>query len=149
MDIIALLESKFGTGYFYEIIDINDIKSLSTIKITCKEHNTEAVGLFINFMHQSNPCPACRELIEGVVGGVEMKTKVSRKKWELVELIEEFERIHGDRFLYHDLPYYYVNTKVPVNIKCVKHNHFFKQTPSNHLNTKICCDKCLEELANS
>ena len=51
MDIIALLENKFGTGYFYEIIDTNDIKSLSTIKITCKEHSTEAVGLFINFKH--------------------------------------------------------------------------------------------------
>ena len=79
MDIIALLENKFGLGYVYEIIDTNDIKSLSTIKITCKEHNTEAVGLFINFMHQSNPCPACRELIEGVIEGTEMKPKVSRK----------------------------------------------------------------------
>ena len=149
MDIIALLENKFGAGYFYEIIDTNDIKSLSTVKITCKEHNTEVVGLFINFMHQNKPCPHCRELIEGVEEGFEMKPKVSRKKWELVELIEEFERIHGGRFLYHDLPYSYVNMKTPCWFKCVKHNHFFQQLPSNHRNTKVCCPKCLEELVNS
>ena len=149
MNIINLISSKFGDRYTYEIIEQNDINSLSLIRVSSKDHGEVIDGLFINLMHQSCPCQKCRESIEGVEEGIEMKPKVSRKKWELVELIEEFEKIHGNRFLYHDLPYSYKNMKSPIWIKCIKHNHFFQQLPSNHKTSKICCDKCLEELTNS
>ena len=148
MDIIALLTARFGDLYLYEIIELNEIKSLSMVRVICKKHHNVEEGLVINLLHRKIPCSICEEEDGGNIEGEKVE-KLNRKKYQLAELIEKFEAVHGNRFLYHDLAYYYVNTKVPVNIKCVKHNHFFKQTPSNHLKSKICCDKCLEELVNS
>lgn len=39
----------------------------------------------------------------------------------------------------------YVNDKTYVKLKCLKHNHVFKQTPSNHLEFKKGCKHCIEE----
>lgn len=147
MNIIELLETKFGKGYEYRVIEQNDIASLSLIEVECKEHKITDRGLFLNLMHRESLCPYCREESGGIT--MEVSNKKTRTKWELVSLIEKFEVVHGDRFLYHDLAYFYVNMKVPVNIKCIKHNHFFKQTPNNHLNSKICCPICLDEFSKA
>lgn len=148
MDIIALLESRFGSNYIYEVLEYNEIKSLSMVRVICKKHNNVEEGLVINLLHKKIPCGICEEEDGGNIEGEKVE-KLNRKKYQLAELIEKFESIHGNRFLYHDLAYFYVNMKTPCWFKCVKHNHFFKQTPSNHITGKICCPKCLEELVNS
>ena len=147
LNIIELLETKFGKGYEYRVIEQNDIASLSLIEIECKEHNLVERGIFLNLMHRdiNSMCAYCREESGGIT--VEVSNKKTRIKWELVSLIDKFEEIHQGKFLYHDLVYSYKNMKTPVWIKCIKHNHFFQQTPNNHLNSKICCPICLEEFS--
>ena len=143
LNIIELLETKFGKEYEYRVIEQNDIASLSLIEVECKKHKTLASGLFLNLMHRESLCIHCREEKEGIT--VEVSNKKTRTKWELVSLIDKFEEIHQGKFLYHDLVYSYKNMKTLVWIKCIKHNHFFQQTPNNHIYSKICCPICLDE----
>jgi hypothetical protein len=150
LNIIELLETKFGKGYEYRVIEQNDIASLSLIEVECKEHKLIDRGLFLNLMHRESLCPQCRENFQKENGiTVEVSNKKTRTKWELVSLIDKFEEIHQGKFLYHDLVYSYKNMKTPVWIKCIKHNHFFQQTPNNHLNSKICCPICLDEFSKA
>ena len=138
---------KFGNNYRYEILEDNVIKLLCKVRVTCMKHSEVVEDLVINLLHKEFPCMECVRENIGIDDGIIMKK--TRKKWELLELIGEFENIHKDKFMYHDLPYSFKGLNKKVWIKCVKHNHFFKQTPSNHITGKICCPKCLEELANS
>lgn len=50
---------------------------------------------------------------------------------------------HGTSFDYSQVEY--VNAKTHVNIKCIKHNHVFTQTPDKHLQTVYPCPLCLTE----
>ena len=115
MDIIALLESRFGSNYIYEVLEYNEIKSLSMVRVICKKHNNIEEGLVINLLHKKIPCGICEEEDGGNIEGEKVE-KLNRKKYQLAELIEKFESVHGNRFLYHDLAYFYVNMKTPQGI---------------------------------
>ena len=141
---IPKLEQKFGKNYTFSVIESNPtLPSLSRIRTKCLVHKTETDDLFINLLHKPLPCLQC--LMEDVI----VETKVKRKKRNVDELISDFEKKHKGRFMYHDIQYSFKTMKDLVWIKCKKHNHWFEQSPVNHLNTEICCPKCVDEFINS
>ena len=93
----------------------------------------------------SVPCEACEKEASNVLN-LNGATEVKRVRRTIDGLVSDFKLKHGNRFRYHDLYDTYSTMKHKVWIKCVKHNHFFRQTPINHLNTEICCPKCIEEI---
>ena len=130
----------FGKNYEFTVIESNPtLPSLSKIRTRCSIHNTETDDLFINLLHKPKPCLEC--LMEGEV----VQPKAKRRKRTVDELIQDFETKHQDKFMYHDIQYSFKTMKDFVWIKCKKHNHWFQQSPVNHLNTEICCPKCYEE----
>ena len=60
-----------------------------------------------------------------------------RKTTEL--FVAEAQKVHGDRYDYSEVEY--VNTHVPVKIRCQQCGAFFLQEPSSHL-TGRGCPKC-------
>ena len=50
----------------------------------------------------------------------------------------------GDRFDYSFVDY--VNSKTPIKIKCIKHDHFFNQLPNEHLRGRNGCKKCINRI---
>lgn len=133
------LNYKFGNIYEFSILEHNDkLPSLSMIRTYCKKHFNYTDDLYLNILHKPKPCLQC--LLD--YDGVEETMKPTRKKRTISELIEDFKIKHPDRFMYHDIEYSFTTMKDLVWIKCIEHNHWFQQTPINHLNTNICCPKC-------
>lgn len=139
---ISKLNQMFGQEYEFTVLELNKtLPSLSRIRTRCKKHDLETDDLFLNMLHKPKPCLGC--LLEAEGTGITIRQ--IRRKRSVDELIEEFKAKHGTKFMYHDIPYSFTTMKDFVWIKCVKHNHFFKQSPVNHLNTQICCPICYEE----
>lgn len=67
------------------------------------------------------------------------------KKLTKNEFVERAIKKHGYRFNYDEVNY--KTNKIPVIIKCVKHNISFSQRPSNHLSGNGGCEKCKLELS--
>lgn len=66
------------------------------------------------------------------------KSDVMARK-TIQEFIEEAQQVHGDRFDYSEVEY--VNTHMPVKIKCNQCGLVFLQEPSSHLAGRG-CPKC-------
>lgn len=144
--ILEKLQSKFGENYSFKVLDIDtqelELKWLSNIEVICNIHHTKFTDLAINILHREYPCQNCERETEEKI---EVKPKKNRN---VEKLIRDFKEKHGEKFGYHDIEFSYKTMKEYVWIKCKTHNHWFQQSPNNHLNTKICCPKCLDELYN-
>jgi hypothetical protein len=57
--------------------------------------------------------------------------------------IEKSREVHRDRFDYKNSKYRNIDTKV--EIRCVKHNMTFYQSPYNHMNGREGCLECINE----
>jgi len=57
--------------------------------------------------------------------------------------IEKSVTIHGDRFDYQSSNYKNIDTKI--EIRCIKHNTVFHQSPYNHMKGREGCLKCINE----
>ena len=68
--------------------------------------------------------------------------KCTGKNKTTKELIEQFIKIHGDKYNYSKVEY--ISSKTKVIIFCKKCNKYFKQTPSAHLQGQG-CSKCGEK----
>lgn len=143
-NILTELVKKFGNGYEFQIIEESDILTLSRVRATCLKHKTCYEALYINLLHMLAPCEDCE--IEIALSKC-LKLNGTRKTRDVESLIKDFKLKHGDKFSYHDLYDEYENMKTKVWIKCKKHSVWFQQTPINHLNTEICCPKCMEEIS--
>lgn len=144
--ILTELYEYFPSGNFeFEVTDLHDISYLSRIRVHCKIHDEYSEDLFVNLLHKKVPCMQCTRLMTFDIE----EEKQIRKKRTVEELIQEFKKRHGDRFMYHDVPFSFKTMGDKVWIKCIKHNYFFEQTPNNHLKTNICCPKCFEETKNN
>lgn len=129
----------FGDNYEFKIdLDSDRNIYLQEVECTCLKHKKKERHLFINLLTHQRPCSECSKDEKGT-------SIYSRTKRDVFSLIEAFKKKHGDKFLYHDVPYSYISMKEYIWIKCKKHDWFFQQTPINHLNTTICCPKCIEE----
>lgn len=95
--------------YDYRLVEY--VNTHTKIKIICKEH-----GVFFQSpsKHKSGGnCPKC-------VGGVSLS-------WE--DILEDFKRVHGDRYDYSKVDFKSSHSKI--TIICKEHGEF-KQTPSSH-----------------
>ena len=107
----------------YDYSIINYVNTQTKVDIICKEH-----GIFQqmpSFHMTGYGCPKCC--------GKTLNTE---------EIIEEFRKIHGDKYDYSLVEY--INSTTKVKIRCRIHNHIFEVTPANHKNNKSGCPKCCE-----
>lgn len=66
-------------------------------------------------------------------------------KHSLDKVIEKFKSLHSDRFDYSYVVYN--GDRIPIKIKCIKHNHTFTTTPESHkCSNSGGCGFCLKEL---
>ena len=146
--LIARLEQKFKHPQLEFIVtETNDIASLSTVRVILGDKMVEM--WFINLLHLD----LSQLLIQlGAKVYEEIpKVKKTREKHNVFELVEKFNTIHGDKFSYADILYEFKDKDViPISsmqwIKCRKHNHYFRQTLSNHLiGGGYACPICLQE----
>ncbi|MBP9886011.1 MAG: hypothetical protein KBF93_06925 [Leptospiraceae bacterium] len=116
-EIIKEFKKVHGDNYDYSKVDYKN--AVSKVVIICEKH-----GEFLQIpnKHKSGQgCPAC-------VG----------KGLSKEEIIEEFKKIHGDKYDYSKVNY--IKNNLNIIIVCKKHGEF-AQTP-NHHKQGIACPKC-------
>lgn len=129
-DFIIKAKNKFGYKFNYDLAEYNG--SQQSIKIVCSTH-----GIFATtpnqFLHPKKMygCSKC---------GIEARAEKQKSK----NYIENFKKIHGDRFDYSLVDY--KNNSTKIKIICKKHGAF-EQTPGNHLHGVICPNCAKEESA--
>lgn len=114
-----LIKAKEVHGDKYDYSLIKSIKSNSDkVEIICKEH-----GIFkqrvSNHINLSDGCPKC----------------VGVGKWNTNLLIEEFKKVHNDKFDYSKIEFKNIDEKV--QIICKEHGTFY-QNIHKHLNGQGC-----------
>jgi Zn finger protein HypA/HybF involved in hydrogenase expression len=62
--------------------------------------------------------------------------KISKKEKFIIKAKNKF----GDKYDYIDSEY--INSSTKIKIKCVEHNEYFNQIPSEHLRNKVGCNLC-------
>lgn len=114
-----------GDTYLYDAAAYHGAHA--PLPIVCSVH-----GAFMqsptNHM-QGKGCPRCAALKMG-----QSATK------KLVDFLLDAERAWGNWFDYTETRY--VSARVPVLIRCRKHDVVFQQTPTNHLSGKVGCTRC-------
>ena len=68
--------------------------------------------------------------------------KINHENQKLTEseLIERAKNVHGDEYDYPNMNY--INSQLPINIKCNRCNNTFQQLYGNHINQKQGCPNC-------
>ena len=103
-------------GYKYEYNDVDYINDATKVIVNCKLH-----GVFLvspNNHLQGKGCPRC--------SGKNKTTKI---------IIDEFNKIHCNKYNYSSVKY--KGAKNKVKIQCKQHG-YFEMTPDNHLNGHGC-----------
>lgn len=116
--------NKNDIDYSRFVYDGNNKPSLCKCNVCGHEWKPIPMSLF-----KGHGCPKC---------AIEHKARKLSKKQE--KLIEEFKKVHGDKYIYDLVKY--KNEKTEVEIICPKHG-VFKQRPLNHLNGRG-CHKCAD-----
>lgn len=115
-----------GDKYIYD--EVNYINSNSRVKIICKIHNV--FWQIANDHLQGNGCSKCSN-----------KCFITKK-----EFIKKAKEIHKDLYDYKHV--IYTGNKNKVKIICNKKNHgIFEQRPSDHINKKHGCPKCVHTIS--
>jgi hypothetical protein len=132
-EFIKKVETKFGV----DVIDFNQLDYINKnvhIELTCKKNNHTFKTTPNNFLKVSiNPCPVC------TIGG----DKTDRVNKYINLAIEKY----GDQFDYSLVNY--TSKRLPVTIKCNKHNMLFDQIIYNHAVVgSIGCPNCHIEKTN-
>ena len=112
-------------GDKYDYSKVNYVNKRTKIEIICPIH-----GSFFQYpeVHiRGSGCPECGK-------------KISKEKRKLTneEIIEQFKKVHGNKYDYSKVNY--VNIDTPVEIICPIHGSFF-QSPYEHKNGAN-CPKC-------
>lgn len=121
-------------GNKYDYSKVQYINSVTKVELLCKEH-----GSFFQSPQnhlKGHGCPICQ----------------GTKKEDTNKCIEDFKKVHGDRYDYSNV--LYKTAKEKVTIICKEHG-VFTQSPDNHLNGKGCpecqgtkkkdTNKCIED----
>lgn len=126
-ELISLYKEKHGNFYDYSLMDLEN-KTNGKIRIVCPEH-----GEFLQNHndHIRAGCPEC--------GKQKVKTKLSKV---LINGIEDLETKFGHLFDFSSANYN--NSGSTLNLKCKKHNVFFKNT-AYHIVRGAGCPECKKE----
>lgn len=116
-------ESKKIHGDKYDYSKVNYVNSSTLVNIICPQHG-EFSQTPLNHL-KGQGCPKC-----------------AGRNYSTEEIIEEFKKIHGNKYDYSRVEYKKMHEKVC--IICPEHGEFW-QTPSKHLNGQG-CPKCRYEL---
>ena len=109
----------------YLYTNVNYVNSYTKVCIICPEHG-EFWQTPVSHL-QGRGCPKCGRLISSL-----------KQKYTEDELITEFIRIHGDKYLYKNISY--KDIKSTIKITCPEHGDFL-QIAGNHLQGHG-CPKC-------
>ena len=127
-EFISEANSKHDSKYTYEcIIEYKGIGHIGII--TCPLHGNFEQNLG-NHLHNGAGCPDCAK----------------NKKKTTESFIQKAKQIHGDRYDYSKVNY--TKKGEYVTIICKVHGEF-QQTPNNHYNSIIGCNKCKLESTES
>jgi len=111
IDVITDFNKKHGNFYDYSLIDYKN--SNSKLNILCPIHGS--FWQTSNNHSQGQGCPKCR----------------SNNKKTLAETINDFKKVHGNRYDYSKVNY--INTTKKVEVICkIKNHKSFLVTPNNH-----------------
>lgn len=100
------------------------------VTISCKEHGDFEISPR-HHIYRKQGCNLCRG-----------RHISESKRYSQEEIIEEFKKIHADKYIYSNVVYNGIDTEV--DIICKKHG-VFKQTPYNHIHKKCGCPVCRYE----
>lgn len=120
-------KSKKLHSNFYDYSNSEElyINGYTKIKINCPKHGEFPITPQHHLEGQG--CKLC---------------SIERQKTGLEEFIKRAKSIHEDRYSYEN--FVYENNKTKSEITCKIHGPFF-QSPSNHINHKQGCDKCINK----
>ena len=113
--ILEIFKKVHGDHYDYSRVVYRGNENVK-IEIGCPKH-----GFFLQSAHnhkKGHGCNKCGEISSGL-----------KKRQKLAGVIEEFKRVHGDRYDYSRVEYVSSHTKV--ELVCKEHGSFW-QTPANH-----------------
>lgn len=128
-------DSRKKWGDTFDYTDVGYTGMRNTIHVTCSKHGVRELE---GYYHQEFGCDVCSKENQN-----EYTLNSHKKSNE--GFIKNAVNKHGDRFDYTGINY--INTSTEINIRCVEHDHTFKQTPKAHLTYKHNCPKCREESA--
>ena len=130
-DFIKRAKSVHGSSYDYSMSKYSGVDN--KIDIICPKH-----GLFQQ--------RAMRHLRGGGCKQCAIDINANSKRNSSEKIINEFRKMHGEKFDYSNVKYINIDTKV--EIKCIKHNHKFYVTPYKHkVNKGGGCKDCVNENA--
>ena len=109
-------------GDKYDYSKVKYLGAKTKVCIVCKEHGEFSISPDMHFYGQG--CPFCRYI----------KSSSAIRK-SLNNVIDDFKRVHGDKYDYSKVTY--KNNKTKVCIICPEHGEFW-QTPVNHMDGKGC-----------
>lgn len=126
-ELLALYKSTHGEFYDYSLLDL-DHKINGKVRIICPEH-----GEFLQSHndHIRVGCPKC--------GYQKVKTKLSKV---LVQGMADLESKFGHLFDFSNANY--KNSSSPLDLKCKRHNIFFRNT-AYHIVRGAGCPECKKE----
>ena len=128
--------SKYGDKYQYGFVGFDGL-CRGSVQITCPIHGVfecspPAKHLLVN---NHTGCPKC---------GVESSSRTRTGSYD--ELVAEFKKIHGDRYLYpDDNRAIFVNRRSYLDIDCPKHGRF-RMKAQKHLSGQRCWDCAVEDM---
>jgi len=117
---IQKFQKVHGDRYDYSKVEY--VNNRTKVIIICKEHGEFLQTPFYHSSRDGANCPKC--------------TRVPRYNNE--EIIQKFQKVHGDRYDYSKVEY--VNNKTKVIIICKEHGEFLQNTP--HHSRGRGCHKC-------
>ncbi len=119
-DFIEKAKKVHGDKYDYSEVNYTTCKDKVTI--ICPEHGEFLITPDNHLQGQG--CPVCRYI-----------KSASAIRKNLNDVIDDFKRVHGDKYDYSRVTY--KNNKTKVRIICPEHGEFW-QTPDNHIKGKGC-----------
>jgi very-short-patch-repair endonuclease len=123
---IQTAKGVHGDNFDYSRVNYINSQTKITLKCNICEYVFEKTP---NSHLQGCGCDKCAHVIN------HKKQKLSE-----TELIERAKEVHGDKFDYPDMNY--VNSQLPINIKCNKCDGTFQQLYPNHIKQNKGCPLC-------
>lgn len=120
-EFIAEARTVHGDKYDYSKVEYNGNKK--HITIICSEHG-EFRQLPSDHLNKGSGCPECGKL-----------SKARSRRNELDQVLDDFRRVHGNKYDYSKVEYR--DTHTPVEILCQEHGSFW-QSHANHCKGQGC-----------